>query len=346
MTEKRWSAVLEHKKDADGRFVYAVKTTGIFCRPSCSARRPKQKNVEFYEDAQSAVLAGFRPCLRCEPDQASEAERNAEIVADLCRFIENSAESPTLHQLALRAGFSTSHTHRLFKRVTGITPAGYAAAHRESLLRNGLQSDLAVTDAMYRAGYGSTSHFYEDTRKVLGMKPSQYRKGGFGLKIKFAVGECSLGSVLVAATEHGVCSISLGSDAEALVNELEKRFHSAELIAGDSDFDSTVASVVALIENPGSKVDLPLDIQGTIFQRRVWKAISQIPAGKTMTYSKIAELIGSPGAVRAVASACASNPLAIAIPCHRVVRTGGGLAGYRWGMGRKQELLRRESSGE
>lgn len=341
--DPRWAAVRARDPKVDGTFFYAVKTTGVYCRPSCAARSARPENVAFHTTAADAERAGFRPCKRCRPDQPPVAERHATQIAELCRLIENGDEVPTLEELASHAGFSAFHTHRLFKAVTGVTPKAYAVAHRARRVRRELSASSTVTEAIYGAGYNSSARFYEKSNELLGMTPTKYRNGGAELTIRFAIGECSLGSVLVAATERGVCAILLGDDPEELAHDLERRFPRAELIGADADFEDLVAKVVGLIEKPGTSTNLPLDIRGTAFQHRVWKALSGIPAGTTMTYSEIADALGEPKAVRAVAQACAANALAVAIPCHRVVRTDGNLSGYRWGVERKRKLLDREA---
>ncbi len=341
--DPRWTSVRSRDPAADGTFYYSVRTTGVYCRPSCSARRPRPENVAFHATRGDAERAGFRPCRRCHPDQAPAAERIASRIAALCRLIERSEEALPLKALARHAGLSVFHTLRLFKAVTGVTPRAYAAACRAQRVRAGLLAGKPVTEAVYGAGFGSTSRFYERAGELLGMTPTRYRSGGARLPIRFAVGECSLGSVLVAATERGVCSILLGEDPEALVHDLERRFPRADLVGGDATFEALVARVVALVERPGAGTSLPLDIRGTAFQRRVWKALSAVPAGRTITYAELAAAVGAPGSARAVARACSANPLAVAIPCHRVVRTDGALSGYRWGVERKAALLAREA---
>jgi len=342
-SDSRQAAVRTRDPSADGTFFYSVKTTGVYCRPSCSARRARPENIEFHASAAAAEGAGFRPCKRCKPDQPPLAERRAAQVADLCRLLENAEVTPTLAALARHAGLSVFHTQRLFKEVTGVTPRRYAAAHRATRVRGALRPERTITEAIYRAGYTSSARFYENASALLGMKPGQYRSGGKDIDIRFAVGECSLGSILVAATERGICAVFLGDDPEALVHELERRFPRAELIGADSSFEQLVAKVVGLVEKPRMGANLPLDIRGTAFQQRVWQALRSIPAGKTASYAEIASAINAPTAVRAVAGACAANALAVAIPCHRVVRADGHLSGYRWGVDRKRALLAREA---
>ncbi|MES2819876.1 MAG: bifunctional DNA-binding transcriptional regulator/O6-methylguanine-DNA methyltransferase Ada [Pseudomonadota bacterium] len=341
--DPRWAAVVARDAQADGQFYYAVKTTGVYCRPSCGSRTPKPENVSFHPSTGAAELAGFRACQRCKPEQAPLSERHAALIAQLCRQIETAETPPSLKTLAHSASISPSHLHRLFKAVTGVTPKAYATAHRASKVRQELARRGSVTEAIYQAGYNANSRFYEEAEHLLGMTPKRYRQGGVGTVIRFAVGECSLGAILVAASERGVCAILLGDEADGLVHDLERRFPSAELIGGDASFEHWVALVVGLVEAPGLGLDLPLDIRGTAFQQRVWQALREIPAGTTVSYSELAQRIGSPSAVRAVAQACGANALAIAIPCHRVVRHDGALSGYRWGVARKRVLLEREA---
>jgi len=341
--DSRWAAVRTRDPRADGAFFYSVKTTGVYCRPSCAARPARPENVAFHATTAAAERAGFRACKRCKPDQPPLAERQAVQIAALCRLIERSEQAPTLDELADHAGLSTFHTHRLFKAITGVTPKAYAAAHRARRVRGELRERPTVTEAIYGAGYSSSARFYETSNAVLGMTPTKYRAGGSDLEIRFAIGECSLGAILVAATSRGVCAILLGDDPEALSHDLEQRFPRARLVGADAGFEQLVAQVVGLVEQPRIGTKLPLDIRGTAFQQRVWKALCRIPAGKTASYAAIAARIGSPRAVRAVAQACAANALAVAIPCHRVVRTDGDLSGYRWGVERKRALLDREA---
>jgi AraC family transcriptional regulator of adaptative response/methylated-DNA-[protein]-cysteine methyltransferase len=300
--------------------------------------------VQFHATREEAERAGFRPCKRCRPDRSSLAEQHAATVTEICRLIETSSRVPALEALAARAGMSPFHFHRVFKTVTGLTPRAYAAAHRGERVRRELGKAPTVTAAIYDSGYSSNGRFYDESEQMLGMTPTEYRAGGARAEIRFAVGECSLGSILVARSERGVCAIFLGDDPDALTRELQDRFPRATLIGGDAAFEDVVAKVVGLIEAPGTGVDLPLDVRGTAFQQRVWRALREIPVGSTASYREIARRIGAPRAVRAVAHACAVNPVAIAIPCHRVVRSDGGLAGYRWGIERKRELLEREAA--
>jgi AraC family transcriptional regulator of adaptative response/methylated-DNA-[protein]-cysteine methyltransferase len=331
-------------RGADGAFYYSVRTTGVYCRPSCGARLARRENVRFHATCVEAEQAGFRPCKRCAPDQAAPVNRQAIAIAAACRLIEAAPAPPTLEALARAAGMSRFHFHRVFRALTGVTPRAYADGHRAYRVREELGRTETVTDAIYGAGYNSSGRFYDTASDLLGMTPTAFRAGGAGTAIRFAVGQCWLGSILVAATEKGVCAILIGEDAEALVRDLQDTFPKARLIGGDAAFEALIAKVVGLVEAPARGLDLPLDVRGTAFQQRVWQALRAIPAGSTATYAEIAERIGRPAAARAVAQACASNSLAVAIPCHRVVRSDGALSGYRWGIARKRALLERERS--
>jgi AraC family transcriptional regulator of adaptative response/methylated-DNA-[protein]-cysteine methyltransferase len=342
--DPRWRAVVAHDRRADGSFFYSVNTTGVYCRPSCGSRRPNPKNVRFHRTAAEAERAGFRPCRRCKPDQPLERQR-AEKIAEICRAIEGAAEMPGLGALARRAGMSSSHFHRVFKAVTGVTPRDYANAHRSARVRDELrEKGKTVTEAIYDAGFNSGGRFYETAGEVLGMTPTDYRSGGARTEIRFAVGQCSLGSILVARSAKGICAILLGDDPDALVRDLQDRFPRASLVGGDAGFERTVATVIGFVEAPAVGLDMPLDIRGTAFQQRVWRALRQIPAGSTATYAEVAARIGATHGARAVSQACAANPVAVAIPCHRVVKTDGSLSGYRWGVARKRSLLEREGA--
>jgi len=342
---ERWAAVTRRDRAADGHFFYSVDTTGVYCRPSCAARRPKRENVRFHDSCAAAERAGFRPCKRCRPNTPIADNPQRQAIAKACRLIEASETMPDLDALAKAAGMSRFHFHRVFKAATGVTPRAYAAARRAERLRDVLPRSATVTEAIYDSGFNSSGRFYAASASVLGMKPREFQTGGAGAAIRFAVGACSLGAILVAATEKGVCAIFLGDDPAALLRELQDRFPKAELIGGDSDFERLVAKVVAFVEMPALGLDLPLDVRGTAFQQRVWEMLRKIPAGNTASYTEIARRIGQPNAVRAVAHACATNSIAVAIPCHRVVRNDGALAGYRWGIERKRELLAREAKG-
>ncbi len=341
--DPRWAAIVARDRGADGKFYYSVRTTGVYCRPSCPSRRAKPENIGFHATCADAERAGFRPCKRCKPDQLSLVERHARKVAEICRVIEGAEEIPSLSALASQAGLSTFHLHRVFKAFTGLTPKAYAAALRAKRLRSELGRSNTVTEAVFDAGFNSTGRFYETSDYVIGMTPTSYRAGGANTEIRFAIGECSLGAILVAKSERGICAILLGDDPDALVRDLQDKFPRANLIGGDEGFEQLVAQVVGFIEAPGLGLDLPLDVRGTAFQQRVWQALREIPAGSTVSYAELAKWIGAPRSVRAVAQACAANALAVAIPCHRVVRNDGALSGYRWGVERKRALLEREA---
>jgi AraC family transcriptional regulator of adaptative response/methylated-DNA-[protein]-cysteine methyltransferase len=347
--EERWGAVQARNRVADGTFYYSVRTTGVYCRPSCAARLPRRANVQFHATCIGAEQAGFRACKRCHPSGLGLAQRRVAAIAQACRLIEQAEQPPNLAALAGAAGMSRFHFQRVFKELTGLTPKSYAGARRADRVRTQLRRGAAVTDAIYAAGFNSSGRFYAQAAEHLGMLPSDYRAGGRGAAIRFAVGECSLGAILVAASERGVCAILLGDDADALVRDVQDRFPNASLEAGDGEFELWIAKVVGFVDAPRVGLDLPLDIRGTAFQQRVWRALAAIPFGATITYAQLAAHVGAPSAARAVARACAANPLAVAIPCHRVVRSDGALSGYRWGVERKRALLERErrvSSGD
>jgi AraC family transcriptional regulator of adaptative response/methylated-DNA-[protein]-cysteine methyltransferase len=339
----RWRAVETRRP---GAFVYAVVTTGIYCRPDCPARRPRRVNVRFFDDPAQAAAAGFRPCRRCRPDRPdARPDARAALVVGACRAIEAAETPPRLAALAAGAGLSPFHFHRLFRAATGVTPHEYAAACRARRARDALGEAGTVTAALYDAGFGSAGRFYAEAPGRLGMTPGRFRAGGAGESIRFAVGQGSLGAVLVAATDRGICAVALGDDPQALLDDLQALFPRAALVGADSQFERWVAQVVGLVEEPSRGLGLPLDIRGTAFQQRVWRALREIPCGETLSYAELARRLGVPGSARAVAGACAANRIAVAIPCHRVVRTGGGLAGYRWGIERKRALLDRERGG-
>lgn len=352
LADPRWSAVIARDRAADGRYVYAVRTTGVFCRPSCGARRARPENVEFHATGEDARRAGFRACKRCHPESPASSSTQAVLVTGLCRLLERA--EPTLglrdagpqasvRLFAAKAGLSALQLRRAFKQATGLTPLAYAAAQRGKRVRASLGKGTSITGAFYEAGFNSGGRFYEHSDKTLGMTPSAFRAGGAGVRIHFAVGECSLGSVLVAQSARGVCAILLGDDPTELLHDLERRFPKAELFGGETAYEQTVAAVVHWIDRPAAEFKLPLDIRGTAFQQRVWKALLQIPPGSTLSYAELAKRIGMPQATRAMAGACAANALAVAIPCHRVVRSDGSLSGYRWGIERKRTLLEREA---
>jgi AraC family transcriptional regulator, regulatory protein of adaptative response / methylated-DNA-[protein]-cysteine methyltransferase len=343
--DPRWAAVVARDRRMDGRFYYSVGTTGVYCRPSCSSRQANPKNVRFHRTTADAERAGFRPCRRCKPDQPPLDQLHAAKVVEICRVIEAMDEMPSLASLSERAGLSRYHFHRVFRAMTGVTPRAYAAAHQTRRVRNELKKrSKTVTEAIYDAGFNSGARFYERSNQLLGMTPTAYRAGGVEAEILFAVAECSLGPILVARSAKGVCAILLGDDPDGLVRDLQDRFPHATLVGGNSAFEQVVAKVIGCVENPALGLDLPLDVRGTAFQHRVWQALREIPVGSTASYSEIAARIGAPKSARAVAQACGANALAVAIPCHRVVRTDGSLSGYRWGVERKRTLLTREGA--
>ncbi|MEN9728415.1 MAG: hypothetical protein RL434_2781 [Pseudomonadota bacterium] len=343
LADPRWAALLAREHTADGHFWYSVRTTGVYCRPSCGARTPRPENVDFHESRQSAEDAGFRPCKRCRPEQASLTDRQSGTVARACRLLQTLEPAPSLAALAALLNLSPWHFHRMFKAQTGLTPHAYAAALRAGRFRERLQEGRKVIEAVYEAGFGSTRAAYEQGPVLLGMSPRRYRAGGTDMKLRYATVACSLGQALVAASDLGVCAILLGDAPAPLEDELRARFPTARLERADAGFAETLTQVVAVIDRPERGFALPLDIRGTAFQQRVWDALRRIPCGATTTYSELATLLGMPKAVRAVASACAANPVAVVVPCHRVVRRDGALAGYRWGLARKKALLSRES---
>ena len=340
--DPRWARIVARDKSADGDFWYSVVTTGVYCRPSCPSRTANPKNVQLHATLAEARMTGFRPCKRCNPDNPSAGEEAVLLVAKACRLIENREEELPLDTLATRVGRSSSHFHRLFKSTTGLTPKEYADAHRATRVREALMKNTSVTDAIYDAGFNSSGRFYEKSKKLLGMTPTRYRAGGANEEIIFALGQTMLGAILVASSKKGVVAILLGDDPDKLLRELQDRFPKAKLIGADKEYQKLVARVVGFIEVPNQGLNLPLDIRGTAFQQRVWRALQQIPAGTTVSYAEIAKKIGSPKSLRAVAKACAANNIAVVIPCHRVVRTDGSLSGYAWGIDRKRDLIDRE----
>ncbi|MFY0679373.1 MAG: bifunctional DNA-binding transcriptional regulator/O6-methylguanine-DNA methyltransferase Ada [Thalassovita sp.] len=338
-----WTSVLARDQNPEPRFLYAVKSTGIYCRPSCPSRRPLRKNVEFFPSGQLAEQNGYRACLRCHPDAIPPEAQLAERVAQACQEIDQSEREPTLADLAALTDLSPFHLQRTFKQVLGVTPKAYARANRRRKVRQLIaQTDGSITAAVYDAGYNSSSRFYETATQALGMSPSQLRRGGAGVRILFAIGDCRLGVVLIASTDKGVCALLLGDTPEAVLEDLQSRFPNAELIGDDPHYQALIGHILPFVEAPKLGFDLPLDIQGTAFQTRVWAALRDIPVGDTASYSEIANQIGAPKSSRAVAQACGANPLAIVVPCHRVVRADGGLSGYRWGVDRKAQILELE----
>lgn len=344
---QRWQAVQARDARADAHFVYAVQTTGVYCRPSAATRLPRRENVRFFDTAHAAEAAGFRASRRPQGDRTLAAAARAQVVAAACQAMDRADTAPSLEQLAAQAGLSAFHFHRLFKAETGLTPKAYALAARARRLRAQLAAPQAsVTEAIYEAGFQSSSRFYETAGQRLGMAARSFRDGGDGAEIHFALGQCSLGGILVAQSARGICAILLGDDPEALLRDLQDRFPKASLIGADAAFEQQIAQVVGLIEAPSLGLQLPLDVRGTAFQERVWQALREIPPGSTVSYAELAARIGAPKAVRAVGSACGANPLAVAIPCHRVLRSDGALSGYRWGLERKRALLLREAQGK
>ncbi len=340
--DQRWEALQRRDKTADGQFVVGVTSTGIYCRPGCPSRLPRRENVQFFASNEEARRAGFRPCKRCKPDGVSIEEALTKAVTEASALIEAAEAAPDFEAIAAKVGLSRHHLHRAFKRIAGVTPGAYAKSLREQRAVAALKAGSRVTEAIYGAGYASASRFYETLVPKLGLKPGAFAKRGAGETIRFAVGACSLGSVLAAVTEKGVCAIELGGDPQSLVAALQHDFPHAELIGGDAGFEEILAGVVGFVEKPALGLGLPLHVRGTAFQLKVWEAMRAIAPGHTASYKELAAKAGVPGAVRAVAGACAANKIAVAIPCHRVVRTGGALSGYRWGVERKAALLARE----
>ncbi len=338
--DPRLARIRDRDPTADGVFWYSVATTGVYCRPSCPSRHANPGNIRFHASPAEARAAGFRPCQRCHPDETGF--HHAALIEQACRSMDRAEIFPSLPDLARQAGLSPGHFHRLFRAATGLTPAAYAQAVRADRARAALSTAETVTEAVYDSGFSSGGRFYERAGSMFGMTPTSWRAGGKGEIIRFALGTCSLGAILIASTERGLCSVLLGDDPQSLSADLRRRFPNALLSGSDPAYDRIAAQVIACIEN-GTMPDLPLDLRGTIFRQRVWAALRDIPSGATTTYAELAARLGSPGASRAVGSACAANPLAVIVPCHRVVRRSGDLAGYRWGLARKRALLDREA---
>ncbi len=343
--DDRWQSVVDRDVAADGQFVFAVRTTGIFCRPSCRAKHALRKNVSFFADARQALAAGFRPCKRCQPDKDSAQQHRLEKIAHACQLLEQ--ESPlTLDELAQQVAMSPYHLHRLFKATTGMTPKAWQQSWRARRLRDAQAKGVPVTQAILNAGFPDSSSYYRKADQTLGMTAKQFRKGGDNVSVRYTLADCSLGRCLVAESERGICAILLGDDDATLVADLHELFPAAQDMPADTDFQQRVREVIAAINARDAPLSLPLDIRGTAFQQQVWQALRAIPCGETMSYQQLASAIGKPKAVRAVASACGANKLAIVIPCHRVIRGDGALSGYRWGIARKALLLQRETTGE
>jgi AraC family transcriptional regulator of adaptative response/methylated-DNA-[protein]-cysteine methyltransferase len=338
----QWRAVLNRDRQADGSFVYAVRSTGIYCRPSCPSRRPRRDRVEFFPTGSDAARAGYRPCRRCRPEQAQAVDPWIDKVRRACVYLANVDGHLSLARLAGRVGGSPYHLQRSFKRIVGVTPREYADASRLQRLKRGLRSGARVTAAMVDAGYGSSRGFYERAAARLAMPPAVYRRGGAGMHIFYAIVDCPLGRLLAAATERGVSAVSMGSSDRDLVSALKEEYPAAVLRRNKGTLSRWTRQIVSHLEGRQPRLDLPLDVQATAFQWQVWTALASIPYGETRTYRQVAASIGRPSAVRAVAHACAANPVSLAIPCHRVVRTGGGMGGYRWGIARKKALLAAE----
>ncbi|UVO52268.1 bifunctional DNA-binding transcriptional regulator/O6-methylguanine-DNA methyltransferase Ada [Sphingomonas sp. SUN019] len=330
-----WDAFERRDRNADGRFVVAVRTTGIYCKPSCAARHPKRENVSFHADPAAARAAGYRACLRCLPDAVG---RDRVAVAEAIALIEASEELVPLDELAARVGYAPHHFHRLFKRATGVTPAAYARGLRATRAGEALKKEANVTNAIYEAGYSAPSRFYDHGAKRLGMSPSAWARGGAGVTIRWTVADTSLGKLFVAATDKGLCRVSFDENEAAL----RARFPKAEIVPGGGALAKLAAQVVASVESPERDHDLPLDVRGTAFQEAVWQALRDIPAGETRTYAELAAIAGNPKAVRAAGSACGANHVAVVVPCHRAQRTDGTLGGYAYGLERKRVLLARE----
>ncbi len=340
--DARWKAVVDNNSNADGTFYYAVITTGVYCRPSCSSRLPNRANVEYFTNCKEAEIAGYRVCKRCTPSANSKAVEIEQKIIRACRIVEDSETHLKLDELAARVDLSPYHFHRLFKKIVGVTPKQYASRHQSQRFQKSLKTSPSITDAIYSAGYGSSGSAYDKTQDQIAMKPKDYRKGATGITITYGLAHCFLGWVIVAATDRGICAIEFGDDPDILPDQVQTRFPNAQLKKADISFDSLIKEVVHFIKAPEDTFQLPLDIQGTAFQQRVWNVLRQIKPGKTLSYSDVANRIGNPNAVRAVASACASNKLAVVIPCHRVVSKDGKVSGYRWGTERKKMLLESE----
>ena len=343
--ETYWQAVLTRDKHSDGTFVYAVRSTGIYCNPSCAARRPRREQVVFFPQPEAAEQAGYRACRRCRPQEASVYQLQLEVVQHACHYIETHLEGPlTLEALGKEVSVSPYHLQRIFKRIMGITPRQYAQAYRLGQLKQQLKEGETVTTALYNTGYGSSSRLYEQAPAQLGMTPAAYRQGGKSMHIGYAIVDCPLGRLLIAATEKGICAVSLGDSDAVLETALHSEYPAAEIQRDGVELSQWVSTLLNHLNGQQPQLDLPIDVQATAFQWRVWQALRAIPYGSTRSYGQVAQALGDPKATRAVARACASNPVAIVVPCHRVVREDGKLGGYRWGLERKQRLLAQEAS--
>lgn len=337
--DPHWRQVIARDARQDGHFVFAVRTTGVYCRPSCPSRRPRRESVEFFASNQEAERAGYRACLRCKPTQVSEQTRYVERTRQL---LDSAEAMLSLAELSKAVGISSFHLQRLFKRATGLSPREYQAARRVQKVKTELRKGEDVTTALYDAGYSSSSRLYEDAHQQLGMTPGAYRRGGAGMTITFAISPSSLGRMLIAATDRGLCAVHFGESSAELEQELRREFAAAELRRDDKALQRYFEPLLASLSGANTIVDLPLDLRATAFQKKVWESLRDIPRGETRSYGEIARQIGAPRAVRAVARACASNPVALAVPCHRVVRSDGAPAGYRWGIERKEKILAAE----
>jgi len=340
--QHKWQQIMARDARQDGHFVFAVRTTGVYCRPSCPSRRPRPESVEFFSNPNDAERAGYRACLRCKPTEISS---QTQYVTRARQLLDNAEGVLTLSALSKRVGLSPFHLQRLFKRATGLSPREYQSARRMQHVKAGLRRGDDVTTALYDAGFGSPSRLYERAPQQMGMTPGEYRRGGAGVRITFAIAPTELGRLLVAATERGLCTVRFGDNATELERDLRQEFHAASLHRDDAAMKPYLDPLLAAVRGENTTIDLPLDVRATAFQTKVWEKLRQIPRGETRSYSEIAREIGEPRAVRAVARACATNPVALAVPCHRVVRSDGELAGYRWGVERKQKLLDSERKG-